>query len=60
MATKNPSTEEARICQLSDDWLAAVRSKDLNAVMSLYAPGILVFDLPGPLQYEGKESIDRT
>jgi uncharacterized protein (TIGR02246 family) len=56
MAAKKPSTEEARIRQLSDDWVAAVRSKDLNAVMNLYAPGILVFDLPGPLQYEGKDA----
>lgn len=56
MATKSTSTEEAQIRQLSDDWVAAVRSKDLNAVMKLYAPGTLVFDLPGPLQYEGKDA----
>src|SRR5215510_4960938 len=56
MATKKASSEEDRIRQLSDDWVAAVRSKDLNAVMNLYAPGILVFDLPGPLQYEGKDA----
>jgi len=56
MTTKKASTEEAQIRQLSDDWVAAVRSKDVNAVMNLYAPGILVFDLPGPLQYEGKDA----
>jgi uncharacterized protein (TIGR02246 family) len=56
MATKNTSTEEAQIREVSDDWVAAVRSKDLNAVMNLYATGILVFDLPGPLQYEGKDA----
>jgi uncharacterized protein (TIGR02246 family) len=56
MAMKNTSPEEAQIRQLSQDWVAAVRSKDLTSLMNLYTSGIVVFDLPAPLQYEGKDA----
>ena len=44
---------EAEIRKLMDDWLKAVRSQDLDAIMSCYAPDILSFDAIVALQFKG-------
>jgi len=36
-----------------EEWAKAIRDKDLEAVMSLYAPEIVSFDLDPPLRYAG-------
>lgn len=36
--------------------LNAIRAKDLHAVMSIYAPDVVSFDLMPPLQYTGVEA----
>jgi ketosteroid isomerase-like protein len=36
-----------------EDWAKALRSKDLDGVMSFYAPDIVSFDLDPPLRYAG-------
>jgi ketosteroid isomerase-like protein len=48
--------DEAEIRGLIDDWVKAVRTKDINRLMSLYAPGVLSFDLAPPLTYEEREA----
>jgi uncharacterized protein (TIGR02246 family) len=56
MAAKNSkATDQARIRQLLDNWVEALRSKDVGAVMSHYAPDIVAFDLAPPLQYTGAD-----
>jgi uncharacterized protein (TIGR02246 family) len=47
------SNNEAEIRHLIDAWAKAVRAKDVNAAMALYAPDALSFDLAPPLQYRG-------
>jgi ketosteroid isomerase-like protein len=47
--------EESRIRQLMDGWVKALRAKDVNGLMSYYAPEILLFDLAPPLQYRGAD-----
>src|SRR5262245_15022243 len=53
MTVKNKASNQAQIRQLVDRWAESLRSKDVNAVMSHYAPDIVTFDLAPPLQYRG-------
>ena len=44
---------EASIRTLEDQFAAAVRAKDVDAIMKVYAPQIFVFDVVPPRQYVG-------
>lgn len=50
--TKN----EAAIRGLIDGYVNAVRAKDIDGVMSVYAPDLVAFDVVPPLQYVGAEA----
>ena len=50
------AANEARIRERLEDWAKAVRAKDIERVISHYAPDILLFDLAPPLQYRGADS----
>ena len=52
----NPSDEEAEIRKRIDDWAAAFRRKDINAVMPVFAPKAVAFDLVPPLAYKGRHA----
>ena len=52
----NPISERP-LRALIDDLANAIRAKDVNAVMTYYAPDVLAFDLLPPLQYRGAEAI---
>jgi ketosteroid isomerase-like protein len=47
--------DQADIRALENKWLAAVRARDLDAVMSVYVPDpkMVVFDVSTPMQYVG-------
>jgi len=45
--------DEAPIRQRLDGWTKALRSKDLDGLMSHYTEDIVVFDVPPPLRYDG-------
>jgi len=47
------TTDESQIRQRLESWTEALRSKDIDGLMSHYAEDILVFDIAPPLQYEG-------
>jgi ketosteroid isomerase-like protein len=47
---------EALIRQRVDDCAKAIRAKDIDGVMSLYAPNIVSFDIGPPLRYFGAEN----
>jgi ketosteroid isomerase-like protein len=47
------TTAEAQIRALIDDWVKALRAKDVDGVMSHYAADIVTFDLAPPLEYRG-------
>ena len=54
MTTHNSqASDETQIRQLIDQWAQALHAKDLNTLMSYYAPDILTFDILPPLQYQG-------
>ena len=57
MTTKNSkANDEIQIRQLIDNWTKALRVKDIDGLMSHYAPDVLLFDLAPPLQYRGADA----
>ena len=57
MKTENRnSTEEAKIRALVEDWAGALRARDIDGMMSHYAPDVCVYDIVPPLQVEGAEA----
>ncbi len=55
-AEKGKVNDEAQIRELIDNWAKAVRTKDINGLMSNYAPDVLSFDAINPLQYIGLDA----
>jgi ketosteroid isomerase-like protein len=47
--------QEAAIRRRVADWAAAISAKNLDAVVSLYAPEVVSFDLTPPLRYAGAD-----
>jgi ketosteroid isomerase-like protein len=47
----------ADIATLLDRWVDATRDKDIDRLMSLYAPEIVYFDVVPPLQFAGLGSV---
>lgn len=43
-----------------DDWAAAVRAHDLEAILKHRSPDIVVFDVPEPLQAKGLDACRET
>jgi ketosteroid isomerase-like protein len=48
-------TEEARIRKQIEDWAVKFRAKDLDGIMSIYAPDIVSFDAIARLQFKGAD-----
>jgi uncharacterized protein (TIGR02246 family) len=53
---KDEPVAEALIRQRVEDYAKAVRAKDIDGVMSLYAPSIVSFDVDPPLRYAGADN----
>lgn len=51
---------EALIRRRVEDSAKALRAKDIDGVMSLYAPDIVSFDIVPPLRYVGADDKRRT
>ena len=49
-------TEEAAIRELLDGFVKAIRARDLNGVMAVFAPDVVSFDLGPPLEHAGGET----
>jgi PhnB protein len=56
MAIDNTAGNQSLIRELLDNLAQAVRSKNVDGVMSHYSPDMLLFDLAPPLQYRGAEA----
>ena len=46
---------DALVLRRVDDWVTAIRARDLDGVMALYAPDVVSFDVNPPLWYAGPE-----
>jgi ketosteroid isomerase-like protein len=53
-------TEEARVLDVIEGLMAAVRAKDVERVVSRYAADVVTFDLAPPLQYAGREELRKS
>ena len=57
MSTSNKKmTDEARIRDLIEAWARAVRAKNIDGIMALHSPDILLFDVPPPIQSLGADA----
>ena len=52
--------EEIRIKALLEAWADAVRRHDVTAILAHHEPGMVMFDLPPPLQCVGIRAYDQT
>src|SRR6266566_7779273 len=49
--------EEAEIKRVIEGYVEALHAKDIDGVMSMYAPEIVTFDVVPPLQYVGADAM---
>ncbi len=49
--------DEAEIKRVIEGYVEAHRAKDIDGVMSMYAPEIVTFDVVPPLQYVGADAM---
>ena len=49
--------DEAEIKRVLEGYVEAFRAKDLDGVMSIYAPEIVTFDIVPPLHYVGADAM---
>src|SRR4051812_4323375 len=59
MKGNDAATAEAELRALIDERVRAIRAKDVDAVLAVYAPDVLVFDLIDPLRHTGRESVGK-
>ena len=57
MPDEHETVGEARIREAIQSFAAAFRAKDIDGVMSLFAPTIISFDLAPPLRCVGAEAL---
>ncbi len=47
---------DEKIRQMIDEWVSAVKDKDVDRLMTQYAPDVVVYDVPAPLQQKGADA----
>jgi ketosteroid isomerase-like protein len=52
----NQLTDEARIRELIEERVGAIRAKDVDALMRGHAPDVVMFDALDPLRYVGSSA----
>lgn len=57
MTDNNQLTDEARIRELIEQRVRAIRAKDVDSLMSNHAPDVVMFDALNPLRYVGSEAV---
>ena len=53
---ENKKNDEAEIQRAIEGYVEALRARDIDGVMSIYAPELVSFDLVPPLQYVGADA----
>jgi uncharacterized protein (TIGR02246 family) len=53
------ATTQSEVRALLDSWSEAIRTKDIDRLMALYAPDIVYFDVVPPLHYTGSAALRR-
>jgi ketosteroid isomerase-like protein len=52
----NKKNDEAEIKRVPEGGVEAVRARDIDGVMSIYAPELVAFDIVPPLRYVGADA----
>jgi uncharacterized protein (TIGR02246 family) len=60
MSTHDNRSDEAAVRDLLTSWAAAVRTKDLRAVLAQHADDISMFDVPPPFESRGIRAYEET
>jgi ketosteroid isomerase-like protein len=55
-ASDNKKNDEAEIKKVIERGVEALRNKNIDGVMSMYAPDLVSFDIVPPLQYVGTDA----
>ena len=55
----NKKNDEATIRRLLDDGIRSLHDKNIEGIMSIYAPEVVTFDIVPPLQYRGADALRR-
>ncbi len=53
---ENKQNDEAEIKRVLEGGVEAVRARDIDGVMSIYAPELVAFDIVPPLRYVGADA----
>ena len=53
------TSTQVEVRELLDNWSEAIRTKDIDRLMTLYGPDIVYFDVVPPLRYRGSEAVRR-
>jgi uncharacterized protein (TIGR02246 family) len=53
------ASPQSEVRALLESWSEAIRAKDLDRLMALYAPDIVYFDVVPPLHYSGSAAVRR-
>ena len=53
------TSPQSEVSALLDRWSEAIRAKDIERLMALYAPDIVYFDVVPPLHYTGHAALRR-
>ena len=53
------TSTSSEVRALVDRWSEAIRRKDIDRLMALYAPDIVYFDVVPPLHYTGSDALRR-
>jgi len=53
---ENKKNDEAQIKRVLEGGVEAVRARDIDGVMSIYAPELVAFDIVPPLRYVGADA----
>lgn len=54
---ENKNNDEIEIQRLIEGYVEAFRARDLDGIMSMYAPEVVTFDVVPPLQYVGADAM---
>ncbi len=60
MNERAPSKDEDAVRTVLDDWAAAVRRKDMGALLRNHSADILMFDVPPPFSSTGIDAYEKT
>ena len=54
------NNNEIQICQLIENWAAAVRAGDIDAILAHHSADMVMYDVPGPFQSIGIDEYRKT